>query len=47
MEHDKFGPTGSGLLFHRTIMENIRYMANDVSDEEVYEAARQARCHGA
>jgi ATP-binding cassette subfamily B protein len=34
------------LLFHRTLMENIRYGRRDASDEEVIEAAKQARCHG-
>nr|MBF0685968.1 ABC transporter ATP-binding protein [Pseudomonas sp.] len=29
-------------LFHRSLMENIRYGRVDASDEEVYEAARQA-----
>ena len=33
------------VLFHRTIMENIRYGRNEASDEQVYEAARHARCH--
>jgi ATP-binding cassette subfamily B protein len=33
------------LLFHRTILENIRYGKRDATDEEVYEAARKARCH--
>ncbi|MGI4851266.1 MAG: ABC transporter ATP-binding protein [Janthinobacterium lividum] len=31
-------------LFHRTIMENIRYGRLDATDEEVYEAARRAHC---
>jgi ATP-binding cassette subfamily B protein len=32
------------LLFRRTIMENIRYGRPDASDNEVFEAARQANC---
>jgi ATP-binding cassette subfamily B protein len=32
------------LLFHRSLMENIRYGKPDASDEEVYEAARKAHC---
>jgi ATP-binding cassette subfamily B protein len=32
-------------LFHRTLMENIRYGAPRASDEAVMDAARQARCH--
>ncbi|SCA63380.1 Uncharacterized ABC transporter ATP-binding protein HI_1051 [Chlamydiales bacterium SCGC AG-110-P3] len=32
-------------LFHRTLMENIRYGRLDASDEEVIAAAMQARCH--
>ncbi|MFA6376017.1 MAG: ABC transporter ATP-binding protein [Candidatus Paceibacterota bacterium] len=31
-------------LFHRTIMENIRYGRPDASDEEVVEAAKLAHC---
>jgi ATP-binding cassette subfamily B protein len=33
------------ILFHRSLMENIRYGRRDASDEEVYEAARKAHCH--
>lgn len=33
------------ILFHRTLMENIRYGRRDASNEEVIEAARQAHCH--
>ncbi len=33
------------VLFHRTIMENIRYGRLDATDEEVFEAAMKARCH--
>jgi ATP-binding cassette subfamily B protein len=33
------------ILFHRTLMENIRYGRRDATDEEVFEAARKARCH--
>src|SRR3546814_6353665 len=32
-------------LFHRTLMENIRYGRLDATDEEVIEAAKQAHCH--
>lgn len=32
------------ILFHRTLMENIRYGRRDASDREVVEAARQAHC---
>lgn len=32
-------------LFHRSLMENIRYGRPDASDEEVIEAAKKARCH--
>lgn len=32
-------------LFHRTIMENIRYGNTRASDEEVMEAAKKAYCH--
>lgn len=30
------------ILFHRSLMENIRYGRSDATDEEVYEAARRA-----
>ncbi len=33
------------VLFHRTILENIRYGRPDASDDEVVAAAKQARCH--
>ncbi|MBI5152434.1 ABC transporter ATP-binding protein [Candidatus Peregrinibacteria bacterium] len=33
------------ILFHRTIMENIRYGRLDAKDEEVIEAAKLSRCH--
>ncbi len=33
------------ILFHRTIMENIRYGRRGAKDAEVFEAARQAHCH--
>ena len=33
------------LLFHRTLMENIRYGRLEASDEEVLKASRQAHCH--
>jgi len=32
------------ILFHRTLMENIRYGKRDASDEEVMTAARLAHC---
>lgn len=32
-------------LFHRTLMENIRYGKPDASDEAVIEAAKRAHCH--
>lgn len=33
------------MLFHRTLMENIRYGCLDASDEEVIAAAKLAHCH--
>jgi ATP-binding cassette subfamily B protein len=33
------------ILFHRTIMENIRYGRLDATDEEVIEAAKKAHAH--
>jgi ABC-type multidrug transport system fused ATPase/permease subunit len=33
------------ILFHRTLMENIRYGRQSATDEEVLEAAGQAHCH--
>ena len=33
------------VLFHRTLMENIRYGKPDASDEEVIAAAKEAHCH--
>lgn len=33
------------ILFHRTLMENIRYGRLDATDAEVIEAAKQAHCH--
>jgi ATP-binding cassette subfamily B protein len=32
-------------LFHRTIMENIRFARMDATDDEVIAAAKAARCH--
>ncbi len=32
-------------LFHRTLMENIRYGRLDATDEEVIEASKRAHCH--
>jgi ATP-binding cassette, subfamily B, bacterial len=33
------------ILFHRTLMENIRYGNREATDEEVIEAARRAHAH--
>ncbi|HEX6980249.1 MAG TPA: ABC transporter ATP-binding protein [Alphaproteobacteria bacterium] len=33
------------VLFHRSVMENIRYGRPDASDDEVIEAAKAAHCH--
>lgn len=33
------------ILFHRTLMENIRYGRWEASDDEVIEAAKLAHCH--
>ncbi len=33
------------ILFHRSLLENIRYGRRDASDEEVIEAAKKAHCH--
>ena len=33
------------VLFHRSVMENIRYGNRDATDEEVIEAAKKAHCH--
>jgi len=33
------------VLFHRTLMENIRYGRRDATDEEVIQAATRAHCH--
>ncbi|HVY72957.1 MAG TPA: ABC transporter ATP-binding protein [Candidatus Paceibacterota bacterium] len=33
------------ILFHRTLMENIRYGRRDATDAEVMDAARRAHCH--
>ena len=32
------------ILFHRTLLENIRYGRLEATDEEVFEAARRAHC---
>lgn len=34
------------ILFHRTLLENIRYGRRDATDEQVMEAAKRAHCHG-
>jgi len=33
------------ILFHRTLMENIRYGRREASDEEIIAAAKMANCH--
>ena len=33
------------ILFHRTLMDNIRYGRRDATDEEVIVAAKKAHCH--
>lgn len=33
------------ILFHRSLMENIRYGRQDATDEQVYYAAKLAHCH--
>jgi ATP-binding cassette, subfamily B, bacterial len=33
------------ILFHRTLMENIRYGRPEATDEEVFAAAKAANCH--
>lgn len=33
------------ILFHRTLMDNIRYGWRDATDEQVIEAAKKAHCH--
>lgn len=33
------------ILFHRSLMENIRYGKSNATDEEVIEAAKLAHCH--
>ncbi|MDD4931493.1 MAG: ABC transporter ATP-binding protein [Candidatus Colwellbacteria bacterium] len=33
------------ILFHRTLIDNIRYGRPDASDDEVIEAAKSAHCH--
>ena len=33
------------ILFHRSLIENIRYGKRDATDEEVIEAAKKAHCH--
>lgn len=33
------------ILFHRSLMENIRYGRRDATDAEVIEASKQAHCH--
>jgi|CXWL01.1.fsa_nt_gi ATP-binding cassette subfamily B protein len=33
------------ILFHRSLMDNIRYGNKDTTDEQVFEAAKKAHCH--
>jgi ATP-binding cassette subfamily B protein len=33
------------ILFHRSLMENIRYGRRDATDDEIIEAAKKAHCH--
>ncbi len=33
------------VLFHRTLLDNIRYGRRDATDREVIEAAKRAQCH--
>ncbi|MEK7558106.1 MAG: ATP-binding cassette domain-containing protein, partial [Patescibacteria group bacterium] len=33
------------ILFHRTLMENIRYSKQEATDDEVIKAAKLAHCH--
>ncbi len=33
------------VLFHRTLLENIRYGKRDATEDEVIEAAKKAHCH--
>jgi len=33
------------VLFHRTIKENISYGDTHATDEEIFAAAKMARCH--
>ena len=33
------------ILFHRTLMENIRFGTTEATDEEVIEIAKKAHCH--
>ncbi len=33
------------ILFHRTLMENIRYGRREATDQEVMDAAQKAHCH--
>jgi len=43
-EHIAFVPQ-EPILFHRTLLENIRYGRREASNEEVIEAAKKAHCH--
>ena len=43
-EHIAFVPQ-EPVLFHRSLMDNIRYGRRDATDDEVIEAAKQAHCH--
>lgn len=33
------------ILFHRSLMENLRYGRREATDEEVIESAKKAKCH--
>jgi len=43
-EHIAMIPQDS-ILFHRTLMENIRYSRLNATDDEVFEASKRAHCH--
>jgi ATP-binding cassette subfamily B protein len=43
-QHIAFVPQ-EPILFHRSLMENIRYSRPDATDDEVFRAAKLAHCH--
>ncbi len=45
LKHQLAEVSQTAELFHRSILENIRYARPDASDEEVMAAARAAQCH--